>query len=203
MSEVIGPINDRRALRAFDSRAVPLDVQETLWEAFQLAPSQGNSQPARLLVARSPEVRERVFAGLSEGNRGWAGGAQLLLAAGAFPAHDHTPVNSDGSTREMWGFDAGLALASLLIQASAMGLVAHPMAGFDEVAVRAAFGAPPELRILAVVALGYPADPATLPEDLRAKETAPRRRLAREHVVAFDAWDERLTTSWRDLQKRP
>ena len=179
MAEILGPIAARRALRAIDPRPVPEDLQEALWQAFQMAPSQGNSQPGRLLVARSAEVRAKVFEGLSTGNKQWAGAAPLLVAVGAFPEHDHALTNSDGSTREMWAFDAGIAAENLVLQASAMGLVAHPMAGFDEPAVRAAFGAPPGLRVMAVLAVGYPGSVESLPEDLRGRETAPQRRLPR------------------------
>lgn len=188
MSDVIDALRMRRARRAFAPREVPPDVERALWEAVRLAPSHGNAQPTRVLVARSPEVRAALEAALSPGNRNWAPAAPLLCAIAALPAVDYPVENFDGSTRELWAFHAGIATGNLLAQATAMGLVAHPMGSFDEPAARRAFGAPDDVRILAVVAIGYPGDPATLPDDLRAKEEAAQWRLPLELIVVEDRW---------------
>lgn len=202
MAEVIDPIAKRRALRAFADTPVPPEVERTLWEAVRLAPSHGNAQPTRVLVARSPEVRSRLEAALSEGNRTWAPKAPLLCAIAALPGRDYRAKNFDGSERELWAFHAGIAVGNLLAQATALGLVAHPMASFDEPGVRAAFGAPESVRVLAVVAIGYPGDPAVLPEDLRARELAPQRRLPLELIVVEDQWSEAHDVSWQEWRNR-
>jgi nitroreductase len=200
--ELIEPLAKRRATRAFDVRPVPMDMQELLWRAVSIAPSHGNSQPVRLLVAVSPTVRERLVAALSEGNRQWAPAAPLLFALLANPAHDGMQRNSDGSERELWAFHAGIAAGNLMTEATALGLVAHPMAGFDEPAVREAFGAPPEVRVLAVFAAGYPGAAESLPEDLRPRESTPQERLPIANLVGFDAWHAGMGPSARDLRKR-
>jgi nitroreductase len=188
VSAVIEPIRNRRARRAFVPDPVPPEVERTLWEAVRLAPSHGNAQPTRILVARSPETRAALIEALSPGNRNWAPAAPLLCAVAALPGIDYTAENFDGSSRELWAFHAGLATGNLLVQATAMGLVAHPMASFDEPTARRAFGAPEDVRILAIVAIGYPGDPALLPEDLRAKEEAPQWRLPLDVLVVEDRW---------------
>ncbi|GBD23013.1 NADH dehydrogenase [bacterium HR29] len=200
MSAVIDAIRTRRARRAFSAASVPPDVERALWEAVRLAPSHGNAQPTRILVARSPETRAALIDALSPGNRNWAPAAPLLCAVAALPSVDYTAENFDGTSRELWAFHAGLATGNLLVQATAMGLVAHPMASFDEPTARRAFGAPEELRILAIVAIGYPGDPASLPDDLRAKEEAPQWRLPLDIIVAEDRWrDENAigARAWR------
>ncbi len=202
MADVIEPIARRRALRAFAETPVPPEVERSLWEAVRLAPSHGNAQPTRVLVARSPEVRSRLEAALSEGNRSWAPKAPLLCAIAALPDRDYRARNFDGSERELWAFHAGIATAHLLVQAAALGLVAHPMASFDEPGARAAFGAPDRVRILAVVAIGYPGDPATLPDDLRARELAPQRRLPLDIIVVEDRWSEAHDVSWQEWRNR-
>jgi nitroreductase len=201
-TDLIEPLAKRRATRAFDVRPVPMDVQELLWRAVSVAPSHGNSQPVRLLVAVSPTVRERLVAALSEGNRQWAPAAPLLFALLANPAHDGMQRSSDGSERELWAFHAGIAAGNLMTEATALGLVAHPMAGFDEPAVREAFGAPPEVRVLAVFAAGYPGALDSLPEDLRPRESTPQERLPIANLVGFDAWHTGMGVSARDLRKR-
>lgn len=202
MPDVLPALSERRARRAFAPTLVPSDVQETLWQAVTLAPSHGNSQPTRILVAESEPARTALVAALSDGNRGWAAAAPLLCALCAMSAHDRTQPNSDGTTRELWAFHAGIACGNLLAQATALGLTAHPMAGFDEPAVRAAFGTPPDIRVLAVVAIGYPGGLGQLPEDLRERETAQQERLTIGQVVARDHWDPEMGVSARDRRKR-
>ena len=204
MADLLDALTNRRARRALLLEPVPEEVQERLWRAFSLAPSQGNAQPGRVLVASTGPLRERATAALKESNRWWTAPAPLLLAIAANPSHDPTQKNSDGTTREYWAFDTGLAVANLMAQATAEGLVAHAMAGFDEPAMRAAFGAPEEVRIVTVVAVGFPGDVSLLPEDARARETAAQERLPLETLVAQDGWTQANGLSARELRaKRP
>ena len=202
MPDVIDALRLRRARRAFASRPVPADVLECLWTAVSVAPSHGNSQATRLLVAESPDVRAHLETALSEGNRNWAPAAPVLAAVASLPDHDTTHAGSDGVVRELWPFHAGIAVGNLLAQATSLGLVAHPMAGFDEPAVRAAFEAPAALRILAIVAIGYPGEPDQLPDDLRARETATQRRLPLDVLVATDRWTAANTTTMNQYRER-
>ncbi|MCK9517485.1 MAG: nitroreductase family protein [Dehalococcoidia bacterium] len=198
MPELLPALAERRARRAFEAKPVPDDVQEVLWRAVSVAPSHGNTQPTRLLVTMSPGTRDRMAEALTEGNRAWATAAPLFIAVAVNPAHAPPVKNRDGSERDLWQFNAGIATGNLLAQATALGLLAHPMAGFDEAVVRDIFGAPPEIRVLAVLAVGYPGSPEQLPEDLQAKETAPQRRLPLDHLVAGDRWRPENALSARE-----
>ena len=202
MAELLPALSQRRARRAFASTPVSAETEALLWRAVAVAPSHGNTQPTRVLIARASATRTSLVQALSPGNRQWAAAAPLLLALAAVPKHDAPQPNSDGSVRELWAFNAGIAAGNLMAQATDLGLIAHPMAGFDEVAARAVFSAPTEVRILAVFALGYPGTVKSLPEDLQARETAAQDRLPTEHFVADDRWLSRLDLSARDFRKR-
>ena len=199
MAELIEAIAGRRARRAFDPRPVPAETQELLWRAVSVAPSHGNVQSARLLVAQSDDSRARLTAALSEGNRNWAPAAPLLVALASMPAHEH--ADSYGEERALWSFHAGIAAGNLMAQATALGLVAHPMAGFDEEAVRSAFGAPDELRVLVVFAIGFPGAVESLPEDLQRREVREQRRQPLDRLVAVDAWTEANAEPARDRSR--
>jgi nitroreductase len=203
MPELLPALSERRARRAFQPGEVPVELQDLLWRAVSVAPSHGNTQPTRLLATVSPAARERMAAALTEGNRSWATAAPLFVAVAVNPAHAPAVKNRDGSEREMWAFNAGIATGNLLAQATALGLLAHPMAGFDETTVREVFDAPPELRILAVLAIGFTGSPDQLPDDLRAKETAPQRRLPLDHLVAQDAWRPENALSAKEYNAQP
>lgn len=201
MPELLPALSKRRARRAFDSRAVGAAEQDLLWQAVSVAPSHGNTQPVRVMVARDPAVRRTLERALSEGNRGWASAAPLLAALCVLPGHDSPQQNSDGTTREMWAFHGGIAMGNLLAQATALGLTAHPMAGFDEPAVREAFAASSEVRVMAVVAIGWPGAVESLPEDLQGRETAPQDRLSLDRLVVVDRWAPEHGVSARELRR--
>lgn len=192
----------RRASRAFSGQPVPPEAQELLWQAVSVAPSRGNSQPTRLLVARSDAVRKALEGALSKNNRTWASAAPLFVAIAVNPSHDGVETNSDGSEREMWGYHAGIATGNLMAQATALGLIAHPMSKFDEVAARAAFAAPPQIRLMTIVAVGYPGSPESLPPDLQEREKMPQDRLPLVNLVADDRWGPEHGISARDLGPR-
>ena len=166
--------------RGFDPAHVltPADL-ELLLEAARWAPSSGNGQPTRWVVARrgSP-LHGRLVEALSGGNRNWAPRASALLfaliPAGPFPA---------GERPHGWDrHDAGQAAAHLSVQAVALGLQAHQMAGFDAAAVRAAAGLGPDLEPVVVVAVGALGGPA-LPDGLAQREARKRTRLPLDELV--------------------
>ena len=202
MSEVLDALSQRRARRAFASRPIEAGLEAVLWQAVSIAPSHGNSQPTRILVARSPAVRSALIAALNEGNRSWAPSAPLLAAILGVPAHDFPQKNSDGTSRDLWAFNAGIAVGNLLAQATAMGLTAHPMAGFDEPAVRAAMAIPEDVRVIVVVAIGYPGSLESLPPDLQVKETQPQERIPLDALVADDSWQDSQGIGAREWRKR-
>ncbi|MEX0783883.1 MAG: nitroreductase family protein [Dehalococcoidia bacterium] len=201
MPDILPALARRRALRAVDPRPVSPEHEALLWTAASVAPSHGNSQTTRLLMARSPETRAALVAALSEGNRSWAPNAPLLVGVAAMPGHASPQVNSDGSERDLWAFQAGIVAAHIMAQATELGLIAHPMAGFDEVAGRRAFGGPEDLRILVVLAIGYPGDPASLPDDLQKRETIPQERIPLANLLVEDRWTDEHGVSARDLRR--
>jgi hypothetical protein len=79
-------------------------------------------------------------------------------------------------------YDVGQAAAYLTVEATALGLVVHQMAGFDREKVRELYGVPANHDPVAAIALGYPGHPDSLPEDFREREVAPRQR---RHIHSF------------------
>jgi hypothetical protein len=76
------------------------------------------------------------------------------------------------------------------LQATALGLQAHQMAGIDPEKARASFSIPEGYEAVTAIAVGYPGDPQTLPEKLRASETAARSRRPLADTVFTGAWGQ-------------
>jgi len=182
-----GIIERRVSTRAFSSEPVPTATIESVLDAARWAPSYGNRQPTRLVVVRDPEVLEQVHGTLTRGNA-YARAAPLLIAVCGAPEWGQ---QVDG--RDYYLMDAGLAMENLLLQAVELGLVGHPLGGFDEAGIRAALSIPLSVRVLALVALGYPGSIDALDERTLERELRPRTRKPTDAVRSWDKW------VWNDM----
>lgn len=165
---------ERWSPRSFQKATAIDEAQLTAaLEAARWAPSAGNSQPARFLVARrGSRAFDLVEKSLLGFNAAWAGSAAVLVV-GAAEVSD-----AEGKPRRWAEYDLGQALAYLSVQAHHDGLHVHQMGGFDVDAVRTAFDLPENVLPVTVSAIGVLDTPDALPDEvLRARETAPRTRL--------------------------
>ena len=171
--------------RAFDERPIELDLLRTLFEAARWAPSSNNEQPWRFVVARKENEADwnRLFDCLTEGNRRWAFRAPVLALSVA-----RMRFEDDGEPNRHAFHDTGLAAENLVLQATAGGLAAHQMAGFDVEKARVALKIPSGFEPVAMIAIGYPGDPAVLPERLRERELRPRSRRPSEEWTFLGQW---------------
>jgi nitroreductase len=179
---LIDVITRRFSSRRFAATPVDEDIIETLIEAARWAPSYGNRQPWRFVVVRDPTVLAALHEALTRGNA-YAKVAPVLIALAGNP-EDGQIV--DG--KQYYLMDSGLALENLLLQAVAFGLHAHPMGGFDEGIARAALGIPADVRVLALIAVGYPGRLEDLDERAQEREQRPRARKERDEIRAWDRW---------------
>lgn len=171
------PIHDllarRWSPRAFDERPIEPDKLRSLLEAARWAPSSNNEQPWRFVAATKEHKAdwERLFNCLLEGNRKWAHRAPVLLLSVA-----SLNFEEGGKPNRHAFHDTGMAVENLVLQATALGLMAHQMAGFDVEKARFDLNIPSGCEPVAMIALGYPGDPAVLPDYLRERELKPRSR---------------------------
>ena len=184
------PIHDllrrRWSPRAFSERRVEPDTLRSLFEAARWAPSSNNDQPWHFIVGTRDDQTgyDRLFACLKDGNKKWAFRAPVLLLSVA-----RMNFEDEGTPNRHAWHDTGMAALSLSLQATALGLIAHQMAGFDVEKARADLGIPAGFEPVAMIAVGYPGDPALLDERLRQRELAPRERKSAREIVAIGGWN--------------
>ena len=151
----------------------------SLVEAARWAPSCANQQPWRFAYALAGTPHFAAFFDLlADGNKPWC------ARAGAFVIVLSKKTSDNGSPLPTPSFDAGAAWMSLALQASAMGLVAHGMAGFDYARARTALNVPDDYNIEAMIALGHPGKLEDLPEKYREREMPNGRKPVSELVLA-------------------
>jgi nitroreductase len=159
---------------------------QSLFEAARWAPSSNNEQPWHFIVGTKadPPAHDRLVACLKEGNRKWAFRAPVLILSVA-----RMNFEDEGTPNRHAWHDTGMAALSLCLQATTLGMVAHQMAGFEIEKARTDLGIPAGYEPVAMIAVGYPGDPATLPDYLRERELKPRERKPVTEFVSDGTWN--------------
>lgn len=171
--------------RAISNEPVTREQLHSVLEAARWAPSSYNMQPWRFMAFdrnHDDVAFQKAFASLVPFNQGWNANVPVLICALA------KTLTAKGEVNRTAPYDTGAASMSLVLQAHALGLVAHQMSGFDTNAFREAFAIPADVEIIAMISLGHHGDSNTLDDALRERESAPRARLALGEVAFDGAW---------------
>lgn len=171
--------------RAFADQPVEREKIQSLLEAARWAPSCFNEQPWVFILAtiQDPESHQKVLSCLVEGNQIWAKRAPLLLLTVAKIHFDH-----NGQVNRHAYHDVGLAVGNLVMQATAMELSVHQMAGILPHTIGERYALPEGYEAVTGIAIGYQGDVSTLPEALRDRELAPRSRKPLREFVFSETW---------------
>jgi nitroreductase len=176
---VVEVILKRWSPRAFAARPVSKDDLRKIFEAARWAASSYNEQPWRFIVGHKGDpTYQKIFGSLVEFNQSWAGSAPVLILSAASKNFAH-----NGAPNNYAIHDTGAATAYLSLQATALGMHTHSMAGFDHDKARAAFDIPDSYQIGAVTALGHLGDVDDLPEGLLEPELGTRNRKPLAEIV--------------------
>lgn len=144
----------RRSIRRFTPEDVSLDDEQKLIDAAFAAPSANNDRPWHFVVVRDTETRRRL-----KDVHQWArmlGKAPLVIA-----------VLGSAKGHPWWIEDCSAATENILLEAESLGLGAvwcgvredpDRIVGYERACCEA-LGAPPDAwRVLALIAIGHPAE---------------------------------------------
>ncbi|MBN2460697.1 MAG: nitroreductase family protein [Candidatus Cloacimonetes bacterium] len=165
--EISEALLKRRAFKNLVRMPIAPDVIEELQKAAQLAPSCFNRQPWRYVMVNDNETLNQLREVYSEGNE-WAYNASLVVAV--VSRKDYDCIIRD---REYYLFDTGLSSAFLILQATALDLVAHPIAGFSPKKVRRILSIPEEMSVVTLIIIGQH-------DKKKEEEPRPTRKNPRE-----------------------
>ncbi|NLI74693.1 MAG: nitroreductase [Euryarchaeota archaeon] len=188
--DVVDAIAVRRAYRAFSDRPVERKNIIALAKAMCLAPSCNNNQPWRVIICCKDSL-QRVKEALDLGNV-WATAAPLIMVLASKPSLD-CRLN-DG--RDYYQFSCGLAVGQMILRASELGLIAHPIAGYDPCKIKDACGIPEDNVIITLIVCGYPGeDISLLSDDQIAQQKERPKRLPLGDTLFFEEWEEPYISS--------
>jgi nitroreductase len=179
-------IRARWSPRAFSDKEVPVDDLTAVLDAARWAASSYNEQPWRFIIAtkQDPEAYQRLLGLLLPFNQAWAKTAPVLILMAAKKTFTHNQTPNKYALH-----DTGAALANLFLQATALGLHAHGMAGFDYDRARSELKIPDDYETAAFVALGYAGSPHQLPDAQKKAELSPRSRKPLSEIAFTTTWE--------------
>ncbi|GGE71763.1 5,6-dimethylbenzimidazole synthase [Sphingomonas prati] len=193
----------RRDVRHFRTDPLPPRTLDTLLHAASRAPSVGNSQPWRFVRLRTPQLRDTLAAHVDDANQAAAAAitdpdrrahyaklklhglreAPDLLAVFS----DETPAAGHGLGRatmaETLRYSTVMAIHTLWLAARIRGIGVGWVSILDPAAVTAMIDVPADWTLVALLCIGYPAEPSDIPElerrDWQARESLADRILDR------------------------
>lgn len=182
-------IANRWSPRAYDqSKKVSMEQIVRLLEAARWAPSCFGDEPWRFVVwdkNKDAAAWENALDCIVPGNQAWAKDAPVLILICADTLFSHNQ-----KANRWCGYDTGAAAVSLCLQATSMGLITHQMGGFDGEKTRMTFKIPEQFEMMAMVAVGHPADTGALSDELKERELAPRKRRPLGELFYEKVWNQ-------------
>ena len=205
MSEFRDAMAFRHACKRFDSaKTIPEAQFDALLETIRLSPSSFGMEPWRVLVVRTPGLREAlkplcwnqnqiteasellIFTTDNDAVRGNTEYVKQMFARRGLDAAmtaaylkryaDYlAPLEADARLLENWtAKQCYIAAANLMTHAAAMGIDSCPIEGFEKAKVETCLQLPQERHVALIVALGYRVD--SQPE---------RSRLDQDAIVTY------------------
>jgi nitroreductase len=165
-------IKSRRAYRSLEHVEITEELVEDLAESARLFCSCFNNQPWRYVFVFDKSMLKQMHEALSSGNE-WARAASLIIAVFSKPELDCMIKD-----RQYYLFDTGMATAAIILRATELGLVAHPIAGFSPKKTRKILGIPDEMQVITLVIVGRHSDslsPVLSEKQIAAERARPER----------------------------
>lgn len=175
--------------RAYDAtKPVSHEQIIALLEAARWAPSCFGDEPWRFIVwnkQADEKAWQQAFDCVVPNNQAWvkASPVLILVCADSLFGHNQSP--------NRWAqYDTGAAAENLCLQAAHLGLMAHQMGGFNADKAREKFNIPAQFTPMAMISVGYQGDANDLPDDLKAREHAERKRKPLGELFFDGVWDK-------------
>ncbi|MBN1437210.1 MAG: nitroreductase family protein [Sedimentisphaerales bacterium] len=170
-------IRNRRSVRAYDHRTIPADVMQRLKDALRFAPSACNIQPWRFIMVTDPALRQKLPAACK--GQTWISQAPLTVVACGYPQDAYKTMGGSDSAIPI---DLSIALDHLSLAAVAEGLGTCWIGAFEEQLVKDLLGIPADVKVVALMSVGYPKSPElNCPID-------PARRKAEAEIFCHDRY---------------
>ncbi len=157
MMKVLEAIKTRRSVRSYDLKEIPPKVMERMREALRLAPSACNFQPWRFVVVTDHKLKKALAVAAKGQN--FISEAPVIVVGCGIPKDCYQHMGGDGCSIDI---DLAIAFDHLSLAAAEEGLGTCWIGAFSEEEVKNVLNIPAEMKVVALMPLGYPASPDML-----------------------------------------
>jgi nitroreductase len=171
--DVFEAIRSRRSIRSYLEKAVEEKKLDQVLEAARLAPSANNRQEWRFVVARDQETRHLLS--IAADGQGFVAEAPVVIACCAAES-DH--IMKCG--HPAYAIDVAIAIDHMTLVAETLGLGTCWIGAFSEDRVREILNIPESVRVVELLALGYP---KSIPNS--------RSRKPMHEIVFYEKWSSK------------
>jgi nitroreductase len=180
-------IQERRALRSLEPFEVTEELILDLAESASLAPSCFNNQPWRFIFTYDNEILKELYTALTPRNN-WAFVSPLVVTV--FTKNE---LDCQIKGRDYALFDTGIAVGFMLLRATELKLIAHPIAGYDEEKVKDILNIPKDMQVIALIIFGKKAEKIStvLSDEQKERELKRPERQPIEKFVFINKYTEK------------
>ncbi len=152
--EIFEAIRGRRSVRVYKKDPVKEEDLKKILEAGILSPSAGNSQPWEFVAVRDAKVKEKLVAGSGQGK---LMDAPVVIVVCANISRSSKAYGERGVS--LYSFqDTAIATYGMILAAHALGYGTCWVGAFNDSAVAEAINAPKDIRPVAMIPIGRPAE---------------------------------------------
>jgi nitroreductase len=169
--DVLEAIRKRKSVRRYLNKKVEEDKLFAVLEAARLAPSASNRQEWRFILVRD-QVSKKKLAEAANNQSFIAEASIVIVACAETDAH----VMSCGQA--CYPIDVAIALDHITLAAVELGLGTCWIGAFDEKKVKQILEIPSEVRLVALMPLGYPYD----------SSGASKNRLSLNEILKYEQY---------------
>ena len=172
-------IQKRRAYRSLAPLKIKKEFIEDLAECAQITASCSNNQPWQYVFVYESEMLKKMHEALSSGNE-WAHKASMIIVVLGKKEDDCVIYD-----RIYYLFDIGMATEAMILRATELGFVAHPIAGYSPKKTRAILGIPDDVDVITLVIVGKHSDkinPVMSEKQIKNERKRPERKPINDFI---------------------
>jgi nitroreductase len=165
--DLMDAIKGRRSIRKFKPDLIPEEALQTILEAVKWAPSWANTQCWEIMVVKDHRLKEDLAKALPKSNPAFlslTNAPVILVLCGKKRVSGFYKDQPTTEKGDWLMFDLGLAAQNLCLVAQALGLGTVIVGNFDHRKVAEILKVPPQIEVVVIIPLGYPAVPGTVPK---------------------------------------
>lgn len=160
-------VKERRSIRSFDKRDVPLSTIKKIMDIGHMAPSAGNLQARDFIIVKDEDTKDALGA-CAYGQSFISDAPWIIVVCGN---QERTGSKYGKRGRELYSIqDATASVENMLLAVTNEGLGSVWIGAFDEECVSDLLNIPAGVRPLALLPVGYPINQPSPPERMDTEE---------------------------------